>query len=131
LSSINQNERISLIMAIESLSLLFDCKDPVKLAQFWAAALNYELDKESGPEGAGINDLAGHKVPIEFYPVPEGKTVKNRLHIDLTPTDSRAAEVERLKGLDATEVTAFPNWTVLADPEGNEFCVLRSAAERK
>lgn len=118
-------------MAIEALSLLFDCKDPVKLAQFWAAALNYELDKDSGPEGAGINDPAGNKVPIEFYPVPEGKTVKNRLHIDLTPTASRAAEVERLLGLGATEVTVFPNWTVLADPEGNEFCILRSAAERK
>ena len=71
-----------------------------------------------------------------FIEVPEPKTVKNRLHLDLVPVDRpRAAEVARLTALGATLVADHrrpdgTGWVTLADPEGNEFCVLRSAAER-
>jgi hypothetical protein len=73
---------------------------------------------------------------VYFQRVPEDKSGKNRLHICLQPTDrTRDAEVERLLGLGATHAADHrepdgTGWTVLADPEGNEFCVLRSAAER-
>ncbi|GAA2708314.1 hypothetical protein GCM10010429_21380 [Micromonospora olivasterospora] len=73
---------------------------------------------------------------VLFLQVPEGKTVKNRVHLCLEPADrNRDAEVERLLALGATEVADHrrpdgTGWVVLADPEGNEFCVLRSAAER-
>ena len=69
---------------------------------------------------------------LVFVPVPEGKTVKNRLHIDLAPhtSDDRAAEIDRLLAMGATRVdvgqSAEVTWDVLADPEGNEFCVLSS-----
>jgi hypothetical protein len=67
-----------------------------------------------------------------FVPVPEGKTVKNRLHIDVAPraSDDQAAEVQRLLDLGASRIDigqdAGSSWVVLADPEGNEFCVLSS-----
>jgi hypothetical protein len=72
---------------------------------------------------------------LVFVPVPEGKTVKNRLHLDLAPhtTDDRAAEIERVLALGATRVdvgqTSDVSWDVFADPEGNEFCIL-SARDR-
>jgi hypothetical protein len=70
-----------------------------------------------------------------FIPVPEGKTVKNRLHLDVSPVDrTRDEEVARLIGLGATQIddrrsADGAGWVVLADPEGNEFCVERSDAE--
>jgi hypothetical protein len=64
-----------------------------------------------------------------FLVVPEGKAAKNRVHLDLRPSDSMANEVERVKGLGATELRFVEEggsfWTVMLDPEGNEFCVLR------
>ena len=72
---------------------------------------------------------------LHFNQVPEGKTGKNRLHLCLRPETTREEEVERLLGVGAAFVADFrepdgSGWAVLADPEGNEFCVLRSAAER-
>jgi hypothetical protein len=122
--------------------LAVDCADPGRLAAFWCAALGYEVvDSDDdgvsiGPGPVPSNDLrAGPVVPgIDFLVVPEGKTGKNRLHLDLTPVDGRQAEeVERLLGLGATRVevgqSSRPDtsWVVLADPEGNEFCVLRGS----
>jgi hypothetical protein len=113
-------------------AVTFDCADPLRVATFWAAALERQLDPESDDDGALVHAPAGTS-ELGFQPVPEAKVVKNRLHIDLRPTGSMAAEVERLHGLGAT---TFPYveeggryWTVMHDVEGNEFCVLRSAAE--
>ena len=117
-----------------------DCHDPVVLAQFWTAALGYHVVRsedgqvEIGPWEREPADLADRvrRAPttpvLVFATVPEGKTVKNRLHLDLRPVGcSHAEEVERLIGLGARRADVGQGqvpWVVLADPEGNEFCVL-------
>lgn len=121
-----------------------DCADPAKLSRFWAAALGYQVLDESadlveiGPGGRTDAQLvagfrAGPAVPsLVFIRVPEPKAVKNRLHLDLSPIDcDRDSEVSRLKGLGAGLTSLAPagcSWVVMTDPEGNEFCVLRSLA---
>ena len=109
-------------------SLTFDCHDPGTVARFWAAVLGYEV-VEIDEEGADIRDPNGFGWRVIFLIVPEGKSVKNRIHLDLRPETSMAAEVERVKELGATELRFVEEggsfWTVLRDPEGNEFCVLR------
>jgi predicted enzyme related to lactoylglutathione lyase len=110
--------------------LCIDAHDPSRLGAFWAAALGYRvLDEDDDVVIVGADE---HAYPgLCIVKVPEGKTVKNRLHIDLDP-DDRDAEVERLIALGArrVEVGQGPDvtWVVLADPEGNEFCVLRPHA---
>ncbi len=120
-----------------------DCADPERLAQFWCAALGYQVvDRDVDGVGIGPGPVpsydalrAGPVAPgIDFLVVPEGKTVKNRLHLDLTPVDAtQGEEVERLLGLGAVRAdvgqTPEVTWVVLADPEGNEFCVLRGRVE--
>jgi len=107
----------------------FDCADVMAMARFWAAALDWEVDPDSEPDGAAINDPSGRSGGFYFQPVPESKSAKNRVHIDLRPSGSMAAEVARLEQLGATiqgrvdEGGSF--WTVMLDPEGNELCVLR------
>ena len=112
--------------------LIVDCADPDRLAEFWAAVLGwqptgrYEGAVEiAGPPGSGP--------ALTFIPVPEAKTVKNRLHIDVNPVGcDQEQEVERLIGLGARRIDigqGEQGWVVLADPEGNEFCVLRSRVE--
>jgi predicted enzyme related to lactoylglutathione lyase len=114
---------------LEPSTLTFDCADPVRVATFWAAALGYELDEDSDETGAYIKDPSARTVGMFFQRVPEPKTAKNRMHLDVRPTGSMAQEVERLQGLGATvrdfidEDGSF--WTQMRDPEGNEFCVLR------
>ena len=109
-------------------SLTFDCRDPQKVATFWAAVLDYEV-VELDEEGADIRDPNGVGWRVIFLVVPEGKSVKNRLHLDLRPAGSMADEIERVMALGATrhryvaEEGSF--WTVMLDPEGNEFCILR------
>jgi predicted enzyme related to lactoylglutathione lyase len=107
--------------------LVIDSRDPRALARFWAQVLEQPILSEEDDEvtvGADEYAFPG----LCFVPVPEGKPVKNRLHIDLNP-DDRDAEVDRLLALGATraDVGQAPDvtWVVLADPEGNEFCVLR------
>jgi hypothetical protein len=111
--------------------LCIDARDAWALADWWAAVLDVEV-KERGEE-AGMR-IAVLEPPdsvrqLVFIDVPEGKTVKNRLHIDLRPYGcDQAAELERLKGLGASEIDigqGEQTWVVLADPEGNEFCLLR------
>ena len=107
--------------------LCIDCKDPRSLAQFWSAILDWTIEEDD--EGEDYIYIEGSSEPgIAFIKVPEGKTVKNRLHIDVTPTDgTRDQEVERVLGLGATRVDigqGEQRWVVLADPEGNEFCIL-------
>ena len=120
--------------------VVVDCRDPEALAAFWAAALGYHVVRredgqvEIGPWVREPSDLAERvrRAPsaptLVFVAVPEGKTVKNRLHLDLRPVDgSHADEVERLIGLGARRADIGQGevpWAVLADPEGNEFCVL-------
>ncbi len=116
-----------------------DCHDPFQLARFWCAALGYVDDPDnpnapSDPE-ALIVDPRGLHPGLLFIGVPEPRSVKNRVHLDVVPDGPRDAEVERLLGLGATLVDDLrtpdgKGWAVLADPEGNEFCVERSTAER-
>jgi predicted enzyme related to lactoylglutathione lyase len=106
--------------------LVVDCQDPHALARFWAAVLDQPILYETDDEvivGADKHAYPG----LAFTPVPEDKTVKNRLHIDLDP-DDLDAEVQRLLALGARPADVGQGdvpWVVLADPEGNEFCVLR------
>jgi hypothetical protein len=111
--------------------LVVDCHDPAALAEFWAAVLDYRIADADAEEGlVEIGGPAGSGPTIVFVKVPEPKTVKNRLHIDVNPRDrDQAAEVERIIGLGARRADVGQgdvSWVVLADPEGNEFCVLRT-----
>jgi catechol 2,3-dioxygenase-like lactoylglutathione lyase family enzyme len=137
--------------------VVIDCADPDRLARFWAAALGYKL--QDPPEGfaswdefldsigfpedqrgnaSAVVDPSGTGPRVYFQKVPEGKTVKNRVHLDLnvgggpeTPTEERKrrvdAEVARLQGEGATVVHPKEEhgeyWVVMQDPEGNEFCL--------
>jgi hypothetical protein len=120
--------------------VVIDCHDPAAQAAFWAAALGYHVVRteedqvEIGPWPEEPPYLAEEvrrapTVPtLVFVTVPEGKTVKNRFHLDLRPVDSsHEAEVRRLIRLGARRADIGQGtqpWAVLADPEGNEFCVL-------
>lgn len=105
-----------------------DCADARRVAEFWAAALGKELAERSDAEFAMIGDGATDGQGWLFFQVPEPKTAKNRMHTDLR-SDDRAADVARLVGLGATVLAEEDRWgtrwTVLADPEGNEFCVVQ------
>ncbi|MFI1617375.1 VOC family protein [Streptomyces lydicus] len=112
-----------------------DCTDAYRLARFWAEALDGSLAEDDfpGDPEATVTAAGG---ALLFLSVPDAKTVKNRVHLDLQPQDrSRDEEVERLLALGATLVADHrrpdgTGWATMADPEGNEFCVERSAAER-
>jgi predicted enzyme related to lactoylglutathione lyase len=111
---------------------MFDTRDPLRVATFWAAALGFVLDPDSDGTGGYIADPSGRTPGAFFQPVPEPKVVKNRVHLDLRPPGTMAEEVERLRGLGASElryVDEGHGWTVMADPEGAEFCVLRGVGE--
>jgi catechol-2,3-dioxygenase len=111
-------------------SLVVNAQDPARLARWWAEALGYQITFER-PEEVEIRRSAEELPGLVFVPVAEPKETKNRLHIDLRPTDQEA-EVERLVNMGARHVDVgqgeADNWVVLADPEGNEFCVLRQRA---
>jgi len=117
-----------------------DCRDAYGLSEWWKQVLGYvDLDDDPnrpGHEECMIEDPAtGHR--LLFIEVPEARATKNRLHLDLRPREgTRDDEVARVVALGATEVAdrrgidgPGSGWVVLADPEGNEFCVLRSEAE--
>ena len=124
-------------MASKFTELAVDCRDPRPLAEFWCRVLGYEIQDEDAtgiaigsPEVPEGKDRPGAIPPqITFSRVPEHKTVKNRLHIDVNPTDrDQEEEVLRLLDLGAQRADVGQrgdeSWVVLADPEGNEFCVL-------
>ena len=124
-------------MTLRIQCLCIDAGDPDRLATFWAAVLGWRRTNDE-PDEIALEPPAGSPedgvVPdLLFLRVPEGKTIKNRLHLDLRPVD-QAAEVARIEALGATRVDVGQGpeatWVVLADPEGNEFCVLRSQAEK-
>ena len=117
-------------MSLHTAAITFDCVDALELATFWSEALGRPIDTgEPGPSRffarLGADDVTGAP-SMMFIAVPEPKTAKNRVHLDLG-TEDRAAEVERLLALGATHIHDKDEygmrWTTLADPEGNEFCV--------
>ncbi|MFE6042615.1 VOC family protein [Streptomyces sp. NPDC056452] len=124
-------------MASKFTELAIDCADPGGLARFWCSVLDYVVQDEDDevvtigspavPEG---RNRPGPVPPtMTFARVPEGKAAKNRLHIDVNATDrEQDEEVRRLLGLGARHAdvgqTGNESWVTLADPEGNEFCVL-------
>jgi hypothetical protein len=114
-----------------------DCRNAYELSEWWKQLLGY-VDLPDDPNEPGHDECmvrdpeSGHQVL--FIEVPEGKATKNRIHFDLRPRQGlQRDEVERVRGLGATELDDFrgqwgpgTGWVVFADPEGNEFCVLRS-----
>lgn len=130
-------------MVLRWYSVVVDCVDVRRQAAWWAQALDWRLCYESDDEcvvlPSWVDETSLRDTPWErvgpglvFVPVPEGKAVKNRLHLDLAPHTSqdRDAEIARLENLGARRVEVGQSdevtWTVMADPEGNEFCVLSS-----
>ncbi|MBA3279299.1 MAG: VOC family protein [Geodermatophilaceae bacterium] len=117
----------------------FDSLDAYDTSVFWGQVLGFNEDpddpNEPGHEECMIFSADGAQ-RLLFIEVPEGKQVKNRVHLDLIPAEgTRDEEFERLLGLGARTVDDRrrpdgSGWVVLADPEGNEFCILRSDAER-
>jgi predicted enzyme related to lactoylglutathione lyase len=110
-----------------------DTTDPGPVASFWEAALGWRRTHDE-PDEVVLEPPAGSpedgiSPDLLFLRVPEGKSVKNRLHIDLRP-DDQDIEIRRLEALGARRVTVGQTdeatWVVLADPDGNEFCVLRA-----
>jgi catechol 2,3-dioxygenase-like lactoylglutathione lyase family enzyme len=117
-------------------SISIDATNPRVVADFWCAVLGWHVIEEDD-EGIGIGPSDGPWPAIEVFAVPEGKSVKNRLHFDLRADGvSTALELERLLALGARRTDVGQgsdvSWVVLADPEGNEFCLLsRSVADLK
>jgi len=129
-----------MVMGSRLTEIVVDCRDPVAQAAFWAAVLGYHVVRSAHGQ---VEIAAWPREPADlaeqvrqapvvsalvFVTVPEGKAVKNRLHLDVRPADgSIEAEVARLVALGARRADVGQGsqpWTVLADPEGNEFCVL-------
>ena len=110
-------------MPTRLVDLVIDAVQPARLARFWAAALGWEVAEGGDVEPSGYRYPDPVALPLVFLPVPEAKTVKNRIHLDLA-TESvahQAAEVERLLGLGAVHADIGQGdvpWVVLADPEG-------------
>jgi catechol 2,3-dioxygenase-like lactoylglutathione lyase family enzyme len=120
-------------MAAVFSDLVIDCADPERLAEFWCEVLGWQ---RVGVEDDGAIEIAavlGAAPSLLFEPVPEPKTLKNRLHVDVRPSGvDQDTELDRLLELGATRVDigqGEQTWVVLADPEGNEFCLLRGRAE--
>jgi predicted enzyme related to lactoylglutathione lyase len=119
-------------MGLRVQCLCVDCEDPSGLASFWESVLGWRRTYDS-PGEVALEPPAGSRedgvVPdLLFLQVPESKSIKNRLHLDLRP-DDQGAEVARVIALGARRVDVGQSgdvgWVVLADPEGNEFCILR------
>jgi Glyoxalase-like domain len=117
-------------MSVVINTLTVDCHNPKAVAEFWAAALGWQVVEES-EEGVMIAPYAEPRpgvFPVYFAENPDDKVVKNRWHFDLAPVD-QLEEVARLQSLGARHADIGQgqvSWVVMADVEGNEFCVLRS-----
>ncbi|WP_392543614.1 VOC family protein [Oryzobacter telluris] len=118
-----------------------DCRNAYELSEWWKGVLDY-VDVEGDPNLPGHEECLildrDDRHRILFIEVPEGKSVKNRIHFDIEPLEgTRDEELERLLAHGATQVADHrgihgpgSGWVILADPEGNEFCILRNGAER-
>ncbi len=113
-------------MALTLSAVTVDATDPARLARWWADALGWKILEEEPDEVVVAESEDEQGTTLLFIADPNAKSVKNRIHFDLKP-DDQLAEVERLLGIGATRVDigqGDQTWVVLADPEGNEFCVL-------
>ena len=124
-------------MTVSIADITFDCADAHALAGFWANLLGWQVFYDDDPEVLVAPHFPANGVTtLLFIPVPEGKTAKNRVHLDLEPTDvGRDEQVEQALALGATVFEDHrkedgTGWVTLHDPEGNEFCIVRSHAER-
>lgn len=104
-------------------SVTLDCGEPLRLAEFWAAAVGSNVDEDSTPDRAWVEPAGWGGPSLWFVRVPEQKTAKNRQHFDLRPAGDPRAEVQRLVSLGGTVIRRDGDLVVMADPEGNEFCV--------
>ena len=112
-------------MALRLEEIVVDCRDPVSLARWWQTVTGWQVVGEDS-DGVELAPAPGQTPSIMFTEVAEPKRYKNRLHLDWVPDDQHA-EVERLLSLGASRVDVGQGsapWVVMADPEGNEFCVL-------
>ena len=124
-------------MACRLTEIVIDCRDLERVGAIWAEVLGYEVsDTSDGPEEffRELTGPPGSGPTVLVSRTPDGpKTTKNRLHLDVNATDrDQDAEVERILAIGATRVDigqGEQSWVVLADPEGNEFCVLRSRVD--
>jgi hypothetical protein len=112
-------------MNLSVLGLSIDCTDPLSQAEFWSEVLGRPVNPGANGQDAAIDPTSPSSGPrLAFHKVPEAKTVKNRLHLDLI-TDEFDTESKRLTGLGATAIRdiekSAARWTTFADPEGNEF----------
>ncbi len=114
--------------------IIVDCNDPKLVAGFWAQVLGWEVQQAKDALWMSESGQPFPDLLLVFVPVPEKKSVKNRIHIDVSPVGcDRDEEVARLTALGATPVDVGQGeqpWVVLADPEGNEFCVLGRRADQ-
>ena len=123
-------------MTVSITDITFDAGDARALAKFWATLLGWQVFYDEDPPVLVAPHFPAEGTSLLFIPVPEGKTAKNRVHLDLQPTDvGRDEQVEQALALGATVVGDHREedgggWVTLADPEGNEFCIVRSSAER-
>lgn len=118
-------------MALRFQCTVVDCNDAHLVGEFWAELLGMPLESEDHDPTEYWIDFGPEGRDLLFLTVPEPKAVKNRLHIDLRP-DDQEAEVARALSLGARHVDigqGQQTWVVLADPEGNEFCILRALPE--
>ncbi len=105
-----------------------DCNDAPRVGAFWAELLGKALQSDEADATECWLDFGPEGRDLLFLTIPERKTIKNRLHLDLRP-DDQEAEVARAISLGARHVDigqGQQTWVVLADPEGNEFCILRA-----
>ena len=117
-------------MSLEWEQTIVDARDPAALGRWWQDALGWVAVNED-PAEFEIRPAPDRLPGLLFAAVPERKTIKNRLHLDFRP-DDRDAEVARLLALGATRADVGQgeeSWIVMADPEGNEFCVLGSRSQ--
>jgi hypothetical protein len=122
--------RVNSTVPCKFTELVIDSAEPRRLAEWWATVLGYSIT-EATDEAVEISGGPGVRPTLVFAPVPERKLVKNRLHIDLNASgaSTQEAELQRLLSLGARHTDVGQkdvSWYVLADPEGNEFCLLRS-----
>jgi Glyoxalase-like domain len=114
-------------------AVTFDCEDAAKLAEFWSQVLDKSVDGDASTDFAsiGLNEQASARPHMMFSRVPEGKTAKNRVHLDLISADL-AGTVRRLVSLGARRGEEFTesgfHWVTLTDPEGNEFDAIAEQA---
>ncbi|GGX25850.1 VOC family protein [Streptomyces chryseus] len=116
-------------------NVAIDCANAYELARFWSSVTGCPVHPDVRPGDRETQVLLAEGPELYFNQVPEAKTTKNRIHLCLRPETSRDQEVDRLLSLGATFVADHRNpdgsgWAILADPEGNEFCVLRSESDR-